>query len=121
MRKVLGLFVVITLGGCYASVGGDGRGRGGASFGLILPEILPPLVVVEPGMSVVGDLDDEVFYSDGYYWARQDQGWYRTHDHRRGWARVEDRQVPRAMVESPPGRYRRYRAAAPQRERERRD
>jgi len=108
MRKVQVLLVVVALGGCYATVGGDGRG--GASFGLILPEILPPLVVVEPGVSVVGDLDEEVFYSDGYYWARQDQGWYRTQDHRRGWARVEERQVPRSMVQSPPGRYRRYRA-----------
>jgi hypothetical protein len=53
-------------------------------------------------------MDDEVFYSDGYYWARQDRGWYRSRDHRNGWAYVEARHVPPPIARAPPGQYRRY-------------
>ncbi len=110
MKTLLGVLVAVSLAGCFATVGPDGRVVGGeATFTLALPTVLPPLVVVEPGVSVVSDLDQEVFYSDGYYWARQDRGWYRSHDHRRGWVRVEDRYVPAPIIRSPPGHYRRYR------------
>jgi len=109
MKTILSLIVVAALTGCYATVG-DGRGpQEEAAFTLSLPEVLPPLVVVHPGISVARDLDEEVFYSDGYYWARRDQRWYRSHDHRRGWSRVELSIVPGPIAQSPPGRYRHYR------------
>lgn len=82
---------------------------GQAAFTMSLPTVLPPLIVVEPGVSVVQDLDDEVFYSDGYYWARRDRTWIRATDHRGTWSRVEERQVPAPIVRSQPGRYRHYR------------
>jgi hypothetical protein len=104
-----GLFAV-ALGGCFATVGEDGRVVGGeAAFTISLPMVLPPLIVVQPGVSVVRDIDDEVFYADGYYWARRDRTWIRSADHRSGWARVEERHVPAAIARSPPGRYRHYR------------
>jgi hypothetical protein len=111
MRKLVGLFVAVAMTGCYATVAEDGRGSGGggAYLSLNLPRELPPLVVVEPGVSVVGDFDDEVFFVDGYYWVRQDRSWYRTRDHRGGWGRMDARQVPRSIVQYPPGRYRHYR------------
>jgi len=109
MKRLLGVFVVVALAGCFATVGEDGQVVGQAGFTLSLPTILPPLIVVEPGVSVVSDYDDEVFYSGGYYWVRQDTRWYRSHDHRRGWAQVEARRVPAPIVRSPPGRYRHYR------------
>lgn len=113
MRKVSGAFVgsfaVVALAGCFATVGPDGQVVSGeAAFTLSLPTVLPPLVVVEPGVSVVRDYPDEVFYSGGYYWVRQDQGWYRSHDHRRGWTLVDARHVPAPIARSPPGRYRHY-------------
>ena len=115
MKKLSGLLVAVALSGCYATVGpDDGRAVGGGvsvSFGL--PVILPPLVVIRPGVSVVSDLDQEVFYAGGYYWARQDRIWYRTHDHRSSWARVDDQHVPASIAHSPPGQYRRYRASPP--------
>jgi len=104
MRRIASIVVALLLGGCMV-----GQGGGEADFRLTLPTLLPPLIVIEPGVSVVGDMDDEVFYSDGYYWARQDNGWYRSTDHRRGWARVEDRHVPAPIARSPPGRYKHYR------------
>ena len=109
MKTMLSLIVVAALTGCYATVG-DGRGPPAeAAFTLSLPEVLPPLVVIHPGVSVARDLDEEVFYSDGYYWARRDDRWYRSHDHRRGWSRVDRSAVPGPMFDSPPGRYRHYR------------
>jgi hypothetical protein len=116
MKKLLSMLVAVALGGCFATVGEDGRTvNGEAAFTLTMPAVLPPLVVVQPGVSVVSDWDNEVFYVDGYYWVRQDRTWFRARDHRRGWARVEDRHVPVAIVQSPPGRYRHYRGDGHQR------
>lgn len=110
------MIVALALTGCYATVAEDGRGSSGSAYlSLNLPAVLPPLVVVEPGVSVVRDFDDEVFFVDGYYWVRQDRSWYRTRDHRGGWGRMDDRQVPHAIVQSPPGRYRHYRGDGHQR------
>src|SRR6266542_3214055 len=76
MKRLLSMLVAVALGGCFATVGRDGRVVGGeAAFTLSLPVVLPPLIVVQPGVSVARDMDDEVFYADGYYWARQDQRW----------------------------------------------
>jgi hypothetical protein len=109
MKRFLSLLVAVTLGGCFATVDRHGRVVGEqAMFTLTLPAVLPPLVVVQPGVSVASDLDDEVFYADGSYWARQDQTWFRSPDHRSGWVRVDGREVPRVIAQSPPGRYRRY-------------
>ena len=108
MKTVLSMLIAFAVGGCYATVGEERRGSGGeAGFTLRFPDLMP-LVVVQPGVSVARDRDDEVFYSDGYYWVRQDRTWYRSHDHRQGWARVDDGGVPQAIVQSPPGRYRHY-------------
>jgi hypothetical protein len=110
MKKLLIMLVAVALGGCFATVRDDRRRVDGeAAFTLTMPEELPPLVVVQPGVSVVSDWDNEVFYADGYYWVRQDRTWFHSRDHRRGWARVEERRVPAAIVQSPPGRYRHYR------------
>jgi hypothetical protein len=116
MKKLLSMLVAVALGGCFATVGEDGRMVGGeAAFTVSLPVVLPPLIVVHPGVSVVRDMNDEVFYAGGYYWARQDQRWFRSRDHRSGWARVEDRHVPAPIAQSPPGRYRHYRGDEHQR------
>ena len=109
MKTLIGMLVALALTGCYATLSEDGRGSGGAAFTLSLPDVLPPLIVLEPGYSVVGDIDEEVFYADGYYWARQDRSWYRTRDHHVGWSRIEDRHVPVRLAQSEPGRYRHYR------------
>lgn len=68
----------------------------------------PPLVVVQPGVQVVEDYDDEVYFADGYYWVRRDDRWFRTRDHRGNWVVVERRIVPAAVVGLPPGQYRKW-------------
>ena len=68
----------------------------------------PPLVVVQPGVQVVEDYDDEVYFSDGFYWVRRDDRWFRTRDYRGNWMVVERRVVPAAVVALPPGQYRKW-------------
>ena len=67
----------------------------------------PPLVVIEPGVQVVEDNDEEVFFVDNYYWVRRGPRWYRARDHRGGWVVVEG-SVPAAIVRVPEGKYRRF-------------
>ena len=63
----------------------------------------PPLVVVQPGVQVVEDNDEEVFFVDNYYWVRRGPRWYRTRDHRGGWVVVDGPGVPPSLVRLPPG------------------
>jgi hypothetical protein len=71
-------------------------------------EAPPPLVVVEPGIEVVPDQPDEVFYVDGWYWTRRDGRWFRTRDYRGQWVVAERRIVPERLFGVPEGRYRRW-------------
>jgi hypothetical protein len=53
-------------------------------------QVTPPeLVVISPGVQVVADLDEPIFYSGNYYWRNDGGYWYRSTSHTRGWARVE--------------------------------
>jgi hypothetical protein len=103
------MLIAAALTGCFATVGEDGQmAGGGVSMSIRIP-MEPVLLVVQPGVSVVRDYDEEIFFSNGYYWARQDQRWYRARDSRSQWSRMDDRNVPVAIVQSPPDRYRHYR------------
>jgi hypothetical protein len=68
----------------------------------------PPLVVVSPGIQVVPDYQEEVFFVNGWYWARRDDIWYRTRDYRGGWVLVQPRYVPAGLVRIPPGHYKHW-------------
>ncbi len=112
MMKAASLLIVLALGGCFVPVREEGRGgraAEGSSITLSLPILLPPLVVIRPGVSVVRDLDQEVFYSDGYYWARQDAEWYHARDPHGSWSRVERGRISPTLAQLPPGRYRNWR------------
>jgi hypothetical protein len=75
---------------------------------LDLPVVLPQLVVVSPGVQVVPNVEEEVFYTSSWYWVRQDGGWYRSRSPRGGWAFVQPDRVPPGLVKIPPGQYRRW-------------
>jgi len=75
--------------------------------------VTPPLVVVQPGVQVVEDFDDEVFFVNGVYWARRDGRWYTARAPRAAFVVVEPRRVPAVLVKIPPGHYRRWRAPRP--------
>jgi hypothetical protein len=74
-------------------------------------EVAPPLVLVSPGLQVVEDCDDEVYFHSGFYWVRQHDHWYRTRHHGGGWERMERAHVPAMLFSQPGGRYVRYKPA----------
>ena len=76
-------------------------------------EAPPPLAVVEPGVQVVRDCDEEVFFSGGWYWHPGPSGvWYRTRSYRGGWVVAPRRAVPVAVARLPRGQYRHFRGEA---------
>jgi hypothetical protein len=83
-----------------------------ASFRLGLP-VAPPLVVVQPGVQVVQDHDDEVFVHGGAYWVRRGDRWYRSRGPQAAFVVVDTRLVPEPVRRLPPGHYRRYRPPPP--------
>jgi len=85
-----------------------------------LPAVLPPMVVVSPGIQVVPEMQEEVFFTNGYYWARRDNMWYRSRVHTGGWVMVPGRRVPPGLVRIPPGQYRNWKAAKHEMKAERR-
>src|SRR4051812_36325066 len=69
----------------------------------------PALVVVQPGVQVVENYDEEVFFANGWYWVQRDGYWYRARTPRSAFVVVERRRVPVAIVRLPPGHYRHWR------------
>lgn len=80
-----------------------------AAFRLGLPAA-PPLVVIQPGIQVVQDHDDEVFVHGGSYWVRRHDRWYRARGPQAAFVFVDTRLVPEPLRRLPPGHYRRYHA-----------
>ncbi len=79
----------------------------------------PPLVVVQPGIQVVEDWDEEVFFTGGFYWVARDGRWYRSPRPGVAFVYVEPRRVPPGLLRLPPGHYRHYRKAEERAERRR--
>jgi hypothetical protein len=72
--------------------------------------VAPPLVVVQPGISVVEDWDEEVFFVSPYYWVRRGDFWYRARSPRATFRVAPTRVVPVALVRMPPGQYVKYKS-----------
>src|SRR5512144_943001 len=108
MRNVLRLVVAAALAAPALALA-----QASVQLRLDLPVVLPQMVVVSPGVQVVPDVDEEVFFYNGWYWVRRDDGWYRSHSHRHGWYLVRPERVPRRLVAVPPGQYRRWHPPPP--------
>ena len=71
----------------------------------------PELVEVSPGVMVIADADEPIFYSRGDYWLYRDGYWFRSHTYNRGFARVDFTIVPNEVrVIDRPQLYVHYRA-----------
>jgi hypothetical protein len=46
----------------------------------------PDLVYAAPGVQVIADYDEPIFYSDSYYWRYDGGTWYRSNSYTGGWA-----------------------------------
>lgn len=101
-RPVLSLAFLFTLGLSPA------QAQVHVQIELGLP-VAPPLVVIQPGIQVVEGFGEEVFFHDGWYWCRRHDGWYRARSPRARFGWVEERRVPRRLVEVPRGHYRNWR------------
>src|SRR4029079_3603115 len=55
----------------------------------------PQLVEISPGVQVVADYDEPIFYSDNYYWRQRDGVWFRSRVHTGGWVQYD---APQAVV-----------------------
>ena len=73
--------------------------------------VAPPLVVVQPGIQVVENYHEEVFFTRGYYWVRRGPYWYRARGPRATFALIEPRYVPVGLRRLPPGQYKHWRRA----------
>ena len=81
------------------------------SLTIALPQVLPRLVVVQPGVQVVEDLDEEVFFVDSWYWVRRGTFWYRARNPHATWVYADARFIPPGLRRIPAGQYRHYRHA----------
>lgn len=69
----------------------------------------PDLVYVSPGVYVIADYDEPVFYSGGSYWLYRDGFWFRSHVHTGGWSRAYSTPVAVRRIHRP-NAYVRFRA-----------
>lgn len=79
-----------------------------ASIQIGLP-VAPPLVVVQPGIQVVENQPEEVFFVGGWYWCRRGDAWYRGRGPRSSFVYMAPERVPyRLSYLPPPGHYRHW-------------
>jgi hypothetical protein len=71
----------------------------------------PTLLFAAPGVQVVADWGEEVFYVSGGYWVRRDGAWYHASAARARFVVAEPGLVPPALVRLPPGHYRNWQKA----------
>jgi hypothetical protein len=68
----------------------------------------PDLVTVSPGVQVIADYDEPIFFADGYYWWYIDGLWYRSAIYTGGWVYVATPPIVIVRIHEP-YRYRHYR------------
>ena len=61
-------------------------------------DVEPHLVVVRPGLMVVQDRDEEIFFTGSWYWYRRGPVWYRTRSCRGGWVIAPRHAVPAKLM-----------------------
>jgi hypothetical protein len=91
-----------------ASAAGGCVVRGGVTYRAHAGYHQPDMVMISPGVYVVTDHDDSVFFHDNYYWRYHNGYWYRSTYHNHGW--VAWRNPPSVVVRiDRPNGYVRYR------------
>jgi hypothetical protein len=105
VKTTMSTFKALLFSAVLAGCTGSGAVRYSATAQVSTPE----LVEIEPGVMVVADYDEPVFYSEGVYWRYYGGIWYRSPYYNRAWVRVSAppvavRRIPR------PEYYVRYRA-----------
>jgi hypothetical protein len=103
MRYILpaALLAATLATGCYAET------TGSVGYGVTATTVAPDLVYVSPGVQVIADYDEPVFYADNFYWRQSGGVWYRSSYHTGGWIYASP---PRTVLSiNNPYNYRHYR------------
>lgn len=107
MRRLL---MLIALATTTAAIGAGCTGRGTVGYTATASYSQPSLAYVSPGVYVVEDYDQPVFYSNNAYWRYHNGLWYQSRFHDRGY--VYYSQPPRAVISiQRPYAYVRYRGS----------
>jgi hypothetical protein len=106
MRKLFSsILFVLLVGGVGTACTARGSARYSASA------TMPTMVYISPGVQVIEDYDEPVFYSSNVYWRFNGGIWYQSRTYTGGWVRVTT--PPRAIVSiQQPSMYVHYRASA---------
>jgi hypothetical protein len=56
---------------------------------VVVDEEAPELVDVSPGVQVIYDYDEPIFFSDGFYWHQDNGVWFSSRSYRGGWGRYD--------------------------------
>lgn len=94
-----GLLVAAALSTGCAGVGYTVTASGGV--------VGPDLVYAAPGVMVIADFDQPIFYADNFYWRQEGVTWYRSTDYRSGWVYAPPPPSIRGIDR--PGRFAHYR------------
>jgi hypothetical protein len=91
------------LGGCYTTgeVGYRATYSSGPAASSDVYVSSPDLVTVSPGVQVVADYDEPVFYNEGFYWRFYGGGWYRSNNYATGWYFVDRPPVAVLRIDRP--------------------
>jgi hypothetical protein len=100
MRTLTAFLFAATVAGC--------TGTGSVQYSGQATVVTPTMVEVEPGVQVVEDYDQPVFYSDGLYWRYEGGVWYRSNYFDRAYVRVYNVPVAVQRIQRPE-RYVHYR------------
>ena len=85
-------------------------GETGVQYGAAVTVDTPDLVEVSPGVQVIADYDEPVFFSDSFYWRNSGGVWYRSGTWGGGWVAYD--RPPQAIVHiERPTAYAHYRPA----------
>jgi hypothetical protein len=71
-------------------------------------EEAPQVVFVTPGVYIVPDSPEEIFFSAGLYWTLRDGSWYQCRGHHQKWVRTRGDRVPPTIMRMPRGRYKNW-------------
>ena len=75
--RFVSLLICAALAGCA----GETHYRGTVAVSASTPD----MVYVAPGVSVIADYDEPIFYSNGYYWYNHEGVWFRSSYYTGGW------------------------------------
>lgn len=73
------------------------HGTGDVDYAGAVSVSSPELVQLSPGVQVVADADEPLFFADGYYWLYRDDIWLRSREYNGGFARVDFVSVPQEI------------------------